>query len=55
MRKTYLFPAAVTVIIGVAAVALLHAEPIAAQTDPQAGANDLRPVGDFASIADTAS
>jgi len=52
MRKTYLFPAAFTVIIGVAAVALLHAEPTAAQPAPRAGANDLRPVGDFAGIAD---
>jgi hypothetical protein len=52
MRKTYLVSAAVTVIIGVAAVALLHVKPTAAQTASQAGANDLRPVGDFAGIAD---
>ena len=52
MRKTYLVPAAVTVIIGVAAVALLNAEPTAAQPAPQAGTSDLRPVGDFAGIAD---
>ena len=52
MRKTYLVSAAVTVIIGVAAVALLNAEPTAAQPAPQAGTSDLRPVGDFAGISD---